>query len=59
MRSVSFVMILALAFTGLVLVAPAPVASAGCEPVDSFCVLWCPPPPSTMACQIRAPLGPS
>ncbi|GEM_PF-3993634 len=29
-----------------------PVASAGCAPSDDLCALWCPPPPSQMACRL-------
>jgi len=54
----ALVLLLALAFTTVSLVAEAPVASAGCAPSDNLCVLWCPPPPSDEACQIRSPIGP-
>ena len=38
---------------GLTVLLPlAPTASAGCTPTDSLCVLWCPPPPSQMACRV-------
>jgi hypothetical protein len=37
----------------LVVVAPAPVADAGCAPTASECVLWCPDSPkSTESCRL-------